>query len=155
MSILLVISLLVPVIYLGYILSKLDKFLEKGGFMMAEDEVYPIAIVLGETSLAKQMTELLEKDKISVWPLKEPFLIEQEKSFRYLFALSESDADNIVLCKIGKKLFNVEQIISFCNERRNENMFINEKIRYLAGEDITAQMLYQVVLKETEVKQCE
>jgi hypothetical protein len=152
MSILIIVSLLVPVIYLGYLLSKLDKFLEKGGFVMEKDETYPIAIVLGESNLAKQMTELLEKNKISVWPLKEPFLIEQEKSFQYIFALSESDADNIVLCKIGKKLFNVEQIISFCNERRNENMFINEKIRYLAGEDITAQMLYQVVLKETGVQ---
>jgi hypothetical protein len=155
MSILIIVSLLIPIIYLGYLLSKLDKFLEKGGFVMKKDETYPIAIVLGESNLAKQMTELLEENKISVWPLKEPFLLEQEKSFQYIFALSESDADNIVLCKIGKKLFNVEQIISFCNESRNENMFINEKIRYLAGEDITAQRLYRSVLKQTEVQSCE
>ncbi|WP_069998987.1 hypothetical protein [Cellulosilyticum sp. I15G10I2] len=151
MSILLIVSLLIPVIGVGYLMIKLDKFLEKGGFVTEDDKICPFAIVLGETDLAKQMTELLEKNGISVLVLAEPFLLEKEKSFQYIFALSESDVDNIVLCKAGKKLFNIEKMISLCNDQRNENIFRSEKIRYLLGEHITAQILYQIILQESEV----
>lgn len=151
MSIVLVISLLIPIIYLGYIISKLDKFLEGGGFKNESDEAPPCAVVLGETDLAKEVIELLEAKGISVILLTEPFIFEQEKRFYYMFALSESDADNMVLCKIGKKLFSIEKMISLCNDLKNENVFRSEKIRYLAGKDITAQILYEIVQQKTEV----
>ena len=152
MSIVLVISLLIPIIYLGYIISKLDKFLEGGGFKNESDEAPPCAVVLGQTDLAKEVTELLEAKGISVILLTEPFIFEQEKRFYYMFALSESDADNMVLCKIGKKLFSIEKMISLCNDLKNENVFRSEKIRYLVGKDITAQILYEIVQQKTEVR---
>ncbi|MGE4284517.1 MAG: hypothetical protein AB7G87_12500 [Clostridia bacterium] len=152
MWVLLIIGGLIPFVYFGYLVSKLDKFLAQGGFAMEDDKMCPIAIVLGQTELAKQITNLLREDKIPVFPLTEPFLLEREKNFCYLFALSENDADNIVLCKIGKKVYGVNKMISLCNDRRNEGMFISERIRYLSGENITAQTIYRTVLQETEAK---
>ena len=152
MKILLVISFFIPLVYIGHLMSKLDKFFAEGGFMLEDDERYPVAIVLGGTDLAKQVIELLQENKIPVLALSEPFLLQQEQSFRYLFALSKNDVDNIVLCKIGKKVYNIEKVISLCNDQGNKDMFISEKIRCLSSENITAQLLYDIIVKETEVK---
>lgn len=152
MWILQLIGFLIPFIYIGYLMSKLDKFLAKGGLIIKEDEIYSSAIVLGETDIAKQTTELLQKNAVYVLTLKEPFLLEQEQNFGYLFALSDKDIDNIILCKVAKKVYSIEKIISLCNDGKNEGMFMSEKIRYFSGENITAEMLYHLVLQETEVK---
>jgi len=150
MLILLIISFLIPLVYIGHLMSKVDKFVKKGGFI-EDDVISPVAIVLGETDLAKQIIEHLQKNGIPVLTLLEPFLLEQEQNFCYLFALSENDVDNIVLCKVGKKVYSIEKIISICNDRRNDGMFISEGISYLPSEDVTAQMLYDVVMQENEV----
>lgn len=152
MWILLVIGFLIPFVFIGHLMSKLDKFMEKGGLMVEENKICPVAIVLGRNNLAKEVIEILQENAIPVLILVEPLLLEQQQNFRYLFALSESDADNIVLCKIGKKVYGIDKIISLCNDRRNEAMFMSEKIRYLSGENITAQLLYEVLLQKTEVK---
>lgn len=150
MWMLLVIVFLIPLVYIGYLMSKLDKFLEKGGFKTKDDEICPVAIVLGTTDIAKQIIAILQNNTIPILILAEPFLLKQEQSFRYVFALSESDMDNMVLCKIVKKVYSVEKIISLCNDRKNEDMFLSEKIRYLLSKNVTAQMIYQSVMQETE-----
>lgn len=151
MWLILIISLLILVGFIGYFISKVDKFIAKGGFIKEIDEVRPTAIVLGKTELAMQTAELLQKNAIPVFPLTEPFLVEKSQNFRYLFALSGNDADNIVLCKIGTKIYNIEKMISLCNNRMSEGLFMSEGIRYMTGNEITAQKLYQAVLQETEV----
>jgi len=151
MWILLVIGFLIPFVYLGYLMSNLDKFLKGNALRIDSDKISPAAIVLGRSDLGKQVTELLEREGIRVFNLTEPFLFKKDKELHYLFALSDNDADNIVLCKIGKKIYNIEEMISVCNDRRNESMFISEQILYKLGEGITAQMLYQAVRQEVEV----
>jgi hypothetical protein len=152
MWILLIVAFLIPLVYIGHLMSKVDKFLGEGGLMVENNEIPPVAIVLGEGALAQQVIKRLQKNGIPVLVLTEPFLVQQKQNFRYLFALSESDADNIVLCKIGKKVYNLEKTISLCNDKRNEGMFISEKIRYLSGANATATLLYEIVLQETEVE---
>jgi len=152
MWILLIIGFVIPLVYIGHLMSKLDKFLGGEGIKAQDDTICSVAIVLGEADLAKQVTQLLQKAGVPVLTLTEPFLVQREQCFRYLLALSENDADNIVLCKIGKKVYNIEKIISLCNDRRNENMFMREKIRYLPGANVTAQLLYESVMNSAEVE---
>ncbi|MEG0775487.1 hypothetical protein [Clostridium sp.] len=152
MWILVIATLLIPVIYIGYLVSNVDKFFAKGGFKSEEDNITSTAIVLGETDLAKEIIVLLKKNNIPVLNLVEPFILDKELNFRYLIALSEKDVDNLVLCKIGKKLYTLDKIISLCNDRKNERMFTNEKITYFLGEQATPQMLYQFLIKEDEVR---
>jgi len=145
------IGFLLPLVYIGYLLSKLDKFLEDGGFKTDDNDKSPVAIVLGKTYMAKEITKLLKKNSISVVNIVEPFLLEQQQNICYLFALSDSDVDNIVLCKVGKKSFNIEKIISFCNDKKNESLFAKEKIPYIFEENTTPQMVYEIVLQGDEV----
>lgn len=147
MQILLLLGIAILFCYFGYrVMKMIDNFIAVSN--VSEDtKTYPIAIVLGKTELANQVIALLEKNRIRVLYLTEPFLIEQEQQFTYLFALSENDADNIVLYKIGFKLYGLEKMIALCNDSRNESMFNKEKIHFLSARGVTAQMIYDTVLQ--------
>lgn len=141
------IVMLVLFIYLGYIMSRLDRFLEKN----ARTTDKPVAVVLGISDLAAQVSDLLKKNKIEVFNLTEPFLIERNRDFRYLFALSGNDADNIVLCKTVRKIYGMKNIISICNDQRNKGMYDSEKIYYMLADNVTALMLCRVIIHYLEV----
>jgi len=147
---LVIVSIVILIALIGYFISKVDLFLDKGGFTEEIKVVRPTAIVMGKTELARRVTELLEGNTISVLRLSEPFLVEQAQNFCYLFALSDNDADNIVLCKIGKKVYNIGKMICLCNDRSSEGLLKSEGIGYMTGKEVTAQMLYQAVMQETE-----
>jgi len=142
-----IVSILILVALIGYFISKVDLFLDKGGFTEEIKVVRPIAIVMGKTELAWRVAELLEENAISVCRLTEPFLVEQAQNFCCLFALSDNDADNIVLCNIGKKVYNIGKMICLCNDRTSEGLLKSEGICYMTGKEVTAQMLYQAVLQ--------
>lgn len=147
---LIAVGCIIPFVFLGHLLSRLDKFLDGGGFQNEENKVSPTAVVLGVTELAIQITGILKNEGITVLTLTEPFLLEQGQNFEYLFALSDNDTDNIILCKIGRKVYNIDKMISICNDFQNKNMFKTENIRYLSRQEVTAQMLYQAVLQKVE-----
>lgn len=152
MKILLVISFLIPLIFAGYLMSKLDVFLSSNAILIESTEKSANAIVLGRTDLAGKTAELLESKGFQVIHLTDPFQIAKEQKLCYLFALSESDADNIAFYKIGKRLYCIENMISICNDNRNENMFKSENINYLPREKTSVDKLLQMVLQQSEVK---
>lgn len=150
MWVLLLLSIFILLAFIGFFISKVDLFLDEGGFTKEYDDTAPAAIVMGKTEIARQVTELLEKNEIPVFFLAEPFLFEQARKFRCLFALSEDDVDNIVLCKIGKKIYNIEKMICLCNDHKCEGLLIHEGIPFIPDMEVTAQLLYQAVLQKTE-----
>jgi hypothetical protein len=143
------IGFVVCLTYFGRIMTKIDSFFTDSGFK-AGLEARPAAVVLGETPLARQVALLLESNSICVVTLTEPYLLNRGSNYRYLFALSDNDADNIVLCNIGKKIYCIDRMISICNQQRNAQLFHTEKIRFVFGEEATAQQLYQLVMPVTE-----
>lgn len=145
MKILLIISVLVPFIFWGYLMMMLDNFLVNNATSIASAGRYASAIVLGNTDLARQTIKLLEEAGLQVIHLTDPYQLVQERKLCCLFALSTSDADNIAFYKIGKKLYCIDNEISICNDRRNESMFINENIKYLSLEGTAANELFQLV----------
>lgn len=61
MRLLMLLGFAILFIYFGYyIMAKLDDFIAAGG-IVSDDEIYPVAIVLGGTELAKQVSALLKK----------------------------------------------------------------------------------------------
>ncbi|MEA4847448.1 MAG: hypothetical protein VB106_09485 [Clostridiaceae bacterium] len=152
MKILLVISFLIPLIFLGHLMSELDIFLSNNAIAIANADRSASAIVLGKNDLAEKIIGLLENKELRVIRLTDPFQLIQERKLYYLFALSESDADNIAFYKIGEKLYGIEKKISICNDKRNENMFISENINYISNAKASADKLFQMVLQQAEVK---
>ncbi len=131
-----------------YIMAKVDKFAAKVGKANEEFKVGPTAIVLGRSELAEQVCLLLESKTSRVLRLTEPYLMEREQNFVSLFALSDNDTDNIVLYKIGYRLYGIEQMISICNDSGNESIFAREKIPYLSSRDATAEKVYEAAVKK-------
>jgi hypothetical protein len=152
MKLLLAIIFLLPFIFLGYMLSRLDRFLAWNARSNDKSIVMPAAIVLGKTAIAKETAELLKKSRIRVIALAEPFLSGPEQNLCYLFALSGSDTDNIIMCSTGRKLYGIGDIISICNDSRNEEIFKNEKIPYIMADKANLQVIYESVLQETRYK---
>lgn len=150
MKLLLVISFIIPLTYIWYLISKLGDFLESKEIQAAAPVEQASSIVLGDTILVEKTTRLLERKGIRVICLTDPFQLIQEKELCYLFALSNSDADNIAFCKIGKKLYCIKKSFGICNDRKNENMFISEKINYLLVEETSPEKLILMVQPEVE-----
>lgn len=147
MKILLILCFSAIFLCFGYfIMARIDSFLAQGGFEDDKNNVSPVAVVFGKTDLTKEVTSLLRNRRINVLQLNEPFMVEQGKSFCYLFALSDNDTDNIILCKIGGKIYGIEKMICICNDRVNIGIFKKEMVPYLLTEGTTAQMLYEAVL---------
>ncbi|MEL7570847.1 MAG: hypothetical protein AAGU14_09855, partial [Eubacteriaceae bacterium] len=65
----------------------------------------------------------------------------------YLLTLSESDIDNLTMCAIYKKVYNIKNIISICNDRKNTNMFVQEKNPYIFKEFATPELIYREYCK--------
>ena len=150
---LLIVFVILIICFGFYIMAKIDQFVVRAGNANEEYKSFPTAIVLGGTELANQVSLLLEKNKFHVMHLTEPYLMEREQNFVSLFALSENDADNIVLYKIGLKLYGIDQMISICNDSRNESIFTKEKISYLAGNEATAERIYETAFKNFKAYQ--
>jgi len=151
MKLILVISFLIPLVFIWYLISKLGDFLDNGP-ISAVDSVEPASsIVLGSSRLAEKTTGLLEEKGLRVIRLTDPYQLTREKKLHYLFALSDSDADNIALSKIGKKLYCIKRSIGICNDRKNESMFMSEKVNYILIKEASAEKLIQMVLLQPEV----
>lgn len=148
MFILLIICFFVPFIYFGYLISKLGKYFENNAITIADNTKPMGAVVLGETELAGKVVELLENKGFCVMSLSDPFQLIHDRKLCYLFALSANDADNIAFCKIGRKLYCIEKMISICNDTRNIHMFSVEGINYILIEKVSAEKLLQAVLQQ-------
>jgi hypothetical protein len=152
MWLLVVAGTLIPLAYIGYLLSRFDRFVKKGGFVSDTPTTELTAAVMGDGEMSRELAEMLKKDKINILKLKGPDLSEQMRSCSCLFAISESDIDNLVLCRVGRKLFNIDRIIGLCNDTKNENLFQSENIPYFTKGTVSAQKLYQVMTRQTETK---
>lgn len=147
MLIVLLVACLIPVIYLGYLVSRFDSFVESGGFVNANGSSAQV-LVVGDTELAKQIVDALRANDITTALMTQPHLFKDELTFDCLVALFENDVDNILTCRIGYQVYSVEHIISLCNDRKTEWSFKRENIPYLFREGITPQIIVQSVLRE-------
>ncbi|HWR61168.1 MAG TPA: hypothetical protein VN580_06120 [Clostridia bacterium] len=151
MKLILVISFLIPLAFIWYLISALGVFLDNNAIPPANSMEPAGSIILGSSGLAEKIAGLLQEKGFRVIRPADPFQLIQEKRLCYLFALSESDADNIAFSKIGKKLYCIKKSISICNDRRNESMFVNEKVNYVLVGEASAEKLIQMVLPQPEV----
>ncbi len=148
MLILIIIPIIAVFIYIGIRLNKVDRYLNERGFIAIEPN--PAAIILGEGEISMHVAALLEKRGIESYMLSEPYILNHEKPFRYLFALSGDDADNILMCKIARKIYRVEEMISLCSDRANEDIYRSENIPYILTETVNADTLMGMVFKRQE-----
>jgi len=140
-----------PFIYLGHVLSKLDNFLDKNSIAPQNDKNQPYAVVFGKTKIADQVKDKLNHKNIPIYSISTPYLFEQGYEFRYLFALSDDDSDNIAISIVGKKIYNIDHILSICNDLNYANAFREDGIQYYQSNKVSAEMLCQILERKVDL----
>jgi len=139
---LIIIGFIIPLSAAGYILSKLDKALHAINAIKDKN-----VIVFGNSILSNETIKILIENNINAIKLIEYMPAENKPDAEYLLTLSESDIDNLTMSAIYKKVYNIRNIISICNDRKNTNMFVQEKIPYIFKEFATPELIFREYCK--------
>ncbi len=143
--------IVIPFVCIEHLMPRVERFFETSEFEENSSGRY-MALVIGKNELADETVRLLKVQNIRVLLEAEPFMPGQNQEFHYIFALSDNDVDNILMCRIGKKTYNINNIIGLCNDIRNERIYKSEGIPFFYNKDITAKAIIQTILQEKEAR---
>ncbi|HQQ89477.1 MAG TPA: hypothetical protein PLU82_04535 [Oscillospiraceae bacterium] len=100
-----------------------------------------VVLLFGGTDSAKEMEKILSFKKIPYLHVSKEFEIDRGLVYHYLFALSDDDLDNIMMCRIGERIFGVPEgnMVSLCNSTEHRKIFEEKGIPYqMRGSDLAA-----------------
>lgn len=144
LQVLLVIAGALIVLFGGmYIMSWIDKWLREDGFIKEEaapaekkkaggraEDRYEM-LVFGSTREAEEICRCARESKLSAVFSDEVLFRKEWEDIRYIVAVSDSDLDNLLLCNIGKKLYNLQGAFGICSLKENRKLFKNSGIKII------------------------
>lgn len=135
-----------------YLMSKVDKFREKKDYFSRQEPIEEekgenscFAIVYGKEEDAEDLCQLLKKKEIGSIIINDIMFHPDWKNIEYIFALSGSDVDNLSICNIGKKLYQLKGTASICNENENKALFQKAGVITIEKQDQLPESLYNMV----------
>ncbi len=133
---------------LGFIvMGKLDKFFASPRFFPDREkkERYEAesneALVFGKLDLSDEIIDLLEKLNISYTKITDFNQLNKSVPYKYLFAVDESDFENLMICSFCEKTIGLKKRIAICSCFDNIKIFKDNHIPYLCGYSISAPAL--------------
>lgn len=129
------------VLLLGlYFMRNIDHFMERGG-IQSEKSSDESAIVFGEEEKTETICDYLENKGIVPIRIEEIMLSRDWYNIQYVIAVSDSDQDNITICNLGRKIYELKDLISICNEQENYALYLRAGIHLArAGDTVTEQI---------------
>lgn len=137
MNLILTTAIAIFLLAIGYqIMDRLDRKLTDGIFIeeVKKAESYQ-AIIIGEGKLAKNLLEQFGRAQIPV--LFVSYIGEEipAEAAKYIFALTDSDFENISMCSVAKKIYGVKRAVSICNRPENRKIYEESHIKLLESLD--------------------
>lgn len=130
-----------------WFMKKFDRFLDRQkAYVQKKAEPEQAVLLFGGTDSAKEMKKILAFEGVPCLHISQESEIDRELSYCYLFALSDNDLDNMMICRIGERILGVpgNKMVSLCNRTEHRKIFEEEGIPYrMRGTDV-ADMLYDV-----------
>lgn len=124
---LIVISLTGVFLYVFYLISKLDRFIENGGFSdIPQDYVLKDVLVLADTERIPDI-QAVEKKRVRLCEYTCEPSMPEHAVFKSVYALSRNDMDNILLCAQAQKAYRTFTV-AMCNNRQYLSVFQNYHI---------------------------
>ncbi len=114
-------------------MKKLDLFLDRQGTHAAEKaDSERAALLFGGTDSAAEMEHILSREKIPCRHISKESEIDRGLIYDYLFALSDDDLDNIMICRIGERILGMpkSRMVSLCNSVEHRKIFEEKGIPY-------------------------
>ena len=124
-------------IYGMHIMKKMDQFLaankETKYSVPAEQEC---ALVFGNGKAVKQICAVLKEHYIRPVCVREVGFKREEGCIRYMIAVSALDVDNLTMCRLAGKFYDLRGVYSICNEEMNRNMYRSAGVSVLTKEEM-------------------
>ena len=130
-----------------YIMSGIDKWLREDGFI--KEAAAPAAkrrtgesvadryemLVFGSSREAEEICRCARESKLRAVLSEEVLFRKEWEGIRYIVAVSDSDLDNLLLCNIGKKLYNLQGAFGVCSLKENRKLFKNSGVKIIERRD--------------------
>ena len=146
---LLVVGLLLVFGFGCYIMMRIDKLLNQIGKESKENKIInsdkSLAIVYGNSDLSSELVQIMTNQGIDFIHIEEENQLYHIGYFSHLFAISESDIDNLMICVVADRIMEVYEKIAICNCVEDQNIFHQNHIQYLDGNRIAAQTLFHTL----------
>lgn len=148
LEVLLVIAGALLVLFGGmYIMSRIDRWIREEGFaaeeglaggmenVKEEDREHYDMLIFGDTKEAKEICRCAKDCRVRAVMASEVLFRKEWEDIRYIVAVSDSDLDNLLLCNIGRKLYNLKGVYGICSSQENRNLFQNSGVRIIEKRD--------------------
>ena len=128
-------------------MDKLDKFMASPHFFpdrkepVQNKEATISALVFGKLDLSDEIATLLEKLNISYTEIEDFNQLNMSAAYQYLFAVDESDFENLMICLFCEKTMGLKKRIAICNCFDNIKIFKENHVPYMCGYSISASSL--------------
>jgi hypothetical protein len=150
---LLIVGMIFVFIFGLYLMKRIDKFFDKKD--VSPEEHKPLitdrafALVFGSTELSDELVKILKSNAIDYEQIDDENQLYEIDNYSHLFAISDNDVDNLLICVVADRSGVEYQKIARCNSLDNQNIYHQNHIPYLSGETITAQSLYRSMFSNT------
>lgn len=118
------IIVIVAMLYGLRLMDRLDQFMgneKKWKKEKVKKDKY--AVVFGKTGLEKKVGAWFEKAGVKAVYLESIYIDKGWNQVSFLAAVSNSDVDNLSICKLFGKLYPNARIFSLCNDESNRKLF--------------------------------
>lgn len=123
-TILIVVSLVGIIIYGFYLMSRLDRFWENGGFSDVQPDYILKSVLILVDAEQMPLTKAVLKSKYEC--VHEP-VVPQNTVFKSIYALSQNDMNNILLCAQAQKVDH-PFTVALCNNKQYLSVFQDYRI---------------------------
>lgn len=134
-------------------MSQIDKFTNRVGVSRDTEKTVssekPFAIIFGSSEIADKLMLILKKNSIEYRQIEDENQLTPTDYFSHLFAISDSDLNNLMIGVIANRCMQAYERIAICNCIDNQTIYKQNRIRYLCGENITAEALFNTMFPST------
>ena len=153
MDIILIVSVMLMFIICFFIMKKANHFLiglsSQSTIKEKEHIKNNITIIFGDTDVAYRLIILLKHENIDYVHVNDENQIDMTAKYNHLFAVSDDDYKNIMMCIIGEKNLKIKDKIAVCNCQDNKEVYNHNHISWEFGSYICENTLFQKIFPKT------
>lgn len=137
MILIVVLLTIVFLIFGYYLMDRIDKFIAYNNLSLNEDfsneekestEDEYVILIYGENDLVKGIKDYCDSKKYTYQSISDISNIKSNYKYSCLLALSNNDADNLMVGRVGLKLYSIPKIVGLCN--REDNLKIYKEFNF-------------------------
>ena len=153
MDIILIVSVAIMFVICFFIIKRANNFLiglsSQSVVKDKEPDKKNMTIIFGDSDVAYRLMILLGHENVDYIHVNEENQIDVTGKYSHLFAVSDDDYKNIMMCIIGEKNLKIKSKIAVCNCQDYKEVYNQNHINWEAGSYISENALFQKLFPKT------